>query len=238
MKALLFSPIALVGLLLIGLQHQQLGQLRDENVMLQQASAEADQLKADLEKSTGNEAQDAAEIDRLREENRDLLKLRNEVNQLRDTRVQFEKVSAENRRLLLVARSAPRPQTKDAAMKPILIRVDNLSNRGLNTPEDTLQTFYWALRDGNNQTLQRCLTPHFSGPAQVDGIVSIEIVARRDVDATTVQLGIQIQEAPIPEGYDSFRHVIIPARQAGPGRKFIVTLILQGGEWRLDASTY
>jgi hypothetical protein len=238
MKALIFSAMAVAALLLVGWQHQQVGRLRYENATLQQASTEADQLKADLEKSTGNEAQDAAEIDRLREENRDLLKLRNEVNQLRDARVQFEKVSAENQRLLLIARSAPKLQTKDAAMKPVVIRVDNLFNRGLNTPEDALQTFYWALREGNPQILQRYVTSRYSGPANVDGIISIEIVARRDVDATTVQFGIQFQEASSPERYDSFRHVTIPARQGRDGRKFIVTLVLQGNEWRVEASSY
>ena len=94
MKALIFSSIALVGLLLVGLQHQQLRELRTENATLQKASAEASRLKADLAQSNGDEAQDAEEIARLREENHDLLKLRNEVNQLRDARWQWEKWSA------------------------------------------------------------------------------------------------------------------------------------------------
>ena len=106
MKTLIFSSMALVGLLLVGLQHQQLRELRAENATLQQASAEANQLKADLANSTNDEAQDAAEITRLREENHDLLKLRNEVNQLREARVQFEKVSAENQRLAAQAKAA------------------------------------------------------------------------------------------------------------------------------------
>ena len=77
MKTLIFSSLAVAGILLVAVQHRQLGQLQAENGPLQQASTEADQLKADLAKSTGNEAQDAAELERLREENHDLLKLRN-----------------------------------------------------------------------------------------------------------------------------------------------------------------
>jgi FtsZ-interacting cell division protein ZipA len=231
MKTLILGSIALVGLLLVGLQHQQLGQLRAENVTLEQSSAEADRLKADLANSTGNEAQDAAEIERLREQNRDLLKLRNEVNQLRDARLQFEKVSAENQRLQLAAKSAPKPETKSGAMQPILVQMVNVFDRGLSTPEFALQTFYWAQRERNSDELSRSVTPeswrHFQDyldgwrRQNLDQIVSIEIVARRDLDATTVQLGVQLHENKNPQH---------------PG-KIIVTLVFRGGEWRVQSST-
>lgn len=247
MKTLIFSSIALVGLLLVGLQHQQLGQLRAENVTLEQASAEADRLKADLANSTGNQAQDPEEIARLREENRDLLKLRGEINQLRDARVQFEKVSAENQRLQTQAKSAA-PTDAKQSMQPVTIRVDMLFNRGQASPDDTIQTFYWAVRERNSDMVSHCVTPrswsqfrdYVNGwqRQNFDDVASVEIVARRDMDPTTVQLGIQFQEASSPQGYDSFRHVVIPARQGGVGRKFIVTLVLQAGEWRVDASSY
>jgi hypothetical protein len=227
MKTLIFSSIALVGLLLVGLQHQQLRDLRAENATLQKASSEASQLKADLDKSNGDEAQDADEIARLREENHDLLKLRNEVNQLRDARVQFEKVSAENQRLQSLAKTAVKTDSKPS-LQSITVRIDNLSNRGLNTPEDAIQTFYWAQRDRNADTLQRSVTPQSWNNFRdyLDGwrrqnfndYASIEIVARRDVSATTVQVGIQIREANNP--------------QYGP--KIIVTLVLQGNDWRVD----
>lgn len=233
MKTLLFSSIAVVGLLLVGLQHQQLGQLRAENVTLQRAFAEADQLKADLAKSTGNEAQDTEEIQRLREENRDLLKLRNEVNQLRDARLQFEKVSAENLRLQAVARSAVKTDAKQSTQST-LIRIDNLFNRGVGTPEDAVQTFYWATRERNSDVLSRTVTPRSWNNLRgyvdsnewfrqdFDNYVSVEIVARRDMDATTVQMGVQLHYAKDPQKV----------------KKIIVTLVLQGGEWRVDASTY
>jgi hypothetical protein len=230
MKGLIFSSMALVGLLLVGLQHQRIRELRAENVTLQQASAEADQLKADLAKSTGNEAQDAEEIDRLREENRDLLKLRNEANQLREARVQFEKVSAENQRLQSLAKSAVRTETKQST-QPVVIRIDNLFNRGLGTPEDAVQTFYWAQRERNSDILFRSVTPgsrnnfrdYVDGwrRQNFDNYVSIEIVGRRDVNATTVQLGVQIHEANNPQY----------------GQKIVVTLVLQANEWRVDTTS-
>jgi hypothetical protein len=249
MKTLIFSSLVVVGLLLIGLQHQQLRDLRAENTILQQASTEANKLKADLANSTGDEARDEAEIARLREENHDLLKLRNEVNQLRDARAQFEKVSAENLRLVSLAKDVAKTESKQSK-QPIVVRIVDLLNRGQNTPEDAIQTFYWAQRERNGDAFSGSVTQRswnkFRGYIEptgwqrenLDSIEAVEIVARRDVDATTVQLGIQFHETAIPQRFDSFRGVVIPARQAGNGRKFIVTLVLQDGEWRVDASSY
>ena len=231
MKTLIFGSLTVVGLLLVAVQHQQIGNLRAESAALEQSSTEAAQLKADLAKSTGNEAQDAQEIDRLREENRDLLKLRNEVNQLRDARLQFEKVSAENQRLQLVARNAPRPETKDKAMRPIVTKVDNLVNRGLNTPELAVLTAFCAERNQDLDLLTWCVVtervPVFRdnfnrGMHQwLGNIDSVEIVARRDVDSTSVQLGI----------------VLRPKESSQPVRKIIVTLNLIGADWKLNVDS-
>src|ERR1700743_3582088 len=202
MKILVFSSVAVVGLLLVGLQHQQLGHLCAENATLEQSANEASQLKADLARSTGDEAQDAEEIIRLREENHELLRLRNEVNQLRDARATFEKVNAENQRLQEQVRTAEKSNAKQAPMQPILTRMESLYDRGLSTPENAVQTILWAERSGNIGGLSRCVTPkrwaqiYESIPEQdrqhfidnlrhnLDQIISIEIVARRDLDAT------------------------------------------------------
>ena len=227
MKALIFSSFALAGLLLVGLQHQQLGQLRAENATLQQASAEANRLKADLDKSTGNEAQDEDEIARLREENHDLLKLRNEVNQLRDAKAEFQKVSAENQQLRSQPRNTLPPQGSLMLSQPIVINIDGLYDRGLNTPEATLQTFLWTQHEANPDAMSRCVTTE-SQPMihdltatyqqqYISNIDSIEIVARKEMDANTVQLGIAIK-----------------MHNSSRVNKVIYTFSLRNGEWRLD----
>ena len=236
MKILIFSSLTIVGLLLVGLQHQQLRELRAENASLQQASAEANRLKADLDKSSSDEAQDEAEIARLREENHDLLKLRNEVNQLRDARVQFEKVSVENQRLVSLAKSTPKSQTKENVMHPITIQVNMLFNRGQATPEDAIQTFYWAVRERNSDALQHSVTPRSWSQFQeyangwerknFDNYVSVDIVARREVTATTVQLGVQLNRENNPDLVSNVAH-----------QKLVITLILQDGEWHVDATS-
>jgi hypothetical protein len=230
MKTLALSLLAVAGLALVGWQHQQLGQLSGENATLQQSAAEADHLKADLAKFNDAQAQDAAaEIDRLHEENRDLLKLRNEVNQLRDTRAEFQKVSAENQRLRSQPRPTPQPVANQTLIQPIVININALYDRGFNTPEDAVQTFYWARRDGNVDALSRCMTQPSSQyvrdylnqpgkPASLENILSIEIAARRDIDANTVQLGLVIHTGNDPR-WD---------------KKVVYTLTLRNGEWKLD----
>jgi len=231
MKTLIFSAMTLAALLLVGWQHQQIGNLRAENKALQQSSAEAEQLKADLAKSSGDGAQDAVEIERLQKENRDLLKLRNEVYQLRETRGQFEKVSAENQRLQSQAKSVPKSDAKPGSMQPVVLRMDTLFNRGLSTPEDAVQTFYWAQRERDGGTFSHSVTPrswnNFKDylddwrQQNLKNVGVIQIVARRDVDATTVQLGLQLQQAENPQY----------------GEKIIITLVLQGNEWRVDSTS-
>ena len=232
MKIAALSLLVVAGLALVGYQHQQLGKLRAENSTLQQSAAEADHLKSDLGKFNDAQAQDAAaEIDRLREENRDLLKLRNEVNQLRDTRGEFQKVSAENQRL----RSQPRAAAQVAAIQtlaqPIVININALYDRGFNTPEDAVQTFYWAQHEGNVDALSRCLmsqNPDFirnylaNGQGHyLDQVVSIDIVARREVNANIVQLGIRLRANN---------------NNRPPDKKLVLSMTLTSGEWKLDAN--
>ena len=230
MKTLALSLLAVAGLALVGWQHQQLGQLSGENVTLQQSVVEANQLKADLAKFNDAQAQDAAvEIDRLHEENRDLLKLRNEVNQLRDTRAEFQKVSAENQRLRSQPRPTPQSVVNQTLIQPIVININALYDRGFNSPEDAVQTFYWAQREGNADALARCLSgqnvqfvrDYFASGQRrnLDHIVAIEIVARRELRANSLQLGVILKTDSADRQWD---------------KNLILTLTFQGGQWKVD----
>jgi len=230
MKTVALSLLAVAGLALVGWQHQQLGQLSGENVTLQQSVVEANQLKADLAKFNDAQAQDAAvEIDRLHEENRDLLKLRNEVNQLRDTRAEFQKVSAENQRLRSQPRPTPQSVVNQTLIQPIVININALYDRGFNSPEDAVQTFYWAQREGNADALARCLPgqnvqfvrDYFASGQRrnLDHIVAIEIVARRELRANSLQLGVILKTDSADRQWD---------------KNLILTLTFQGGQWKVD----
>jgi len=229
MKTLAFSFLAVAAVALVGYQHQQLGRLRVENTSLQQSASEANQLQADLATSTSDAAQMQEEITRLHEENRDLLKLRNEVSQLHEAQAAFEKVSAENKRLQSQVARLPTPNAKQISMQPITLRIVDLYDRGLSTPENAVQTFYWAQRDRNADALARAVTSsswknfrdYTDGwrRQNFDNFGSVEIVARRDLNTTTVQLGVQLNQANNPQF----------------GEKLIITLELQGSDWRVNA---
>jgi hypothetical protein len=230
MKTLIFSLLAVAGLALVGWQHQQLGQLRAEKETLQKSATEADQLKSDLAKFDSAQAQDAAaEIDRLREENHDLLKLRNEVNQLRDTRVEFQKMSAENQRLQSQPRPVVQAVTDQTLIQPIVVNINALYDRGFNSPEDAVQTFYWAQREGNADALARCLSgqnvqfvrDYFASGQRrsLEHVVAIEIVARRELKTNSLQLGVILKTDSADRQWD---------------KNLILTLTLQGGEWKVD----
>ena len=232
MKILLFSIMALVGVLLVGLQHHQLGELRAENSALTQASAEASRLRHDLAATTGNAVQDDAELERLRQENSDLLKLRNEINQLRNTRAEFDKVNAENQRLQVLARTAAKSAEKNSAMRPIVVPIAELSNRGLATPEDALFTYFWAEREDNLEVLLQCRTPNHAAETgryfhmdseQFSHLASIEIAARHNtVDSTTIQLGLRMHSK----------------NGTTVDQMTVVQLILIGAEWKLDVNDF
>jgi hypothetical protein len=209
------------------LQHQQLRELHAENATLQRSSAEAGRLKADLDRSTGDESQDEAEIARLRDENHDLLKLRNEVNQLRDMRVQFEKAKADNLRLQSNVVHRLDQIVKETAIQRV--KMEDLANQGWGTPEATMQTFFWALRNRNFDILMRC----FSAPRQAEvrrgfesageeqqkfwgNLAAIEIMTRVEVSPTAVQLSLNL---------------IYPD---GSTAKMRILLNLHGQNWELD----
>lgn len=231
MKTLTLGTLAIAATALIAVQHQQLGQLRAENTNLQQASTEADQLKADLAKSTGAEADAEDEIARLREENRDLLKLRNQVYQLREATAQFEQVRAENQRLQ-ASRNDSNHDAKQVLFQPIVIEIQNLSYQGMNTPEAAVQTFFRAELDGNADVLSNCILPERwaeihsrfgDATLQRQNVpsasgISIEIVARRDLDANTAQLGVQLRSS----------------KNSNLNKKMVFTLKLRDGQWKLD----
>lgn len=105
------------------------------------------------------------EIAALREQTKELPKLRNEVSQRRSVRSDLAVVRAENARLLearqtgaVIARESPAG----------FVSRDNLSFAGHATPEAALQSFFWALREGNMMVVMRSM------PADNEELVQLE----------------------------------------------------------------
>ncbi len=205
-------PILLaVGLLaMVGFQRRQASLFRVENQELAIATAEAGELKANLAGMDRLPATEQVtnEIARLLEENRDLPELRNEVRQLREQKVEFEKLRAENERMRGLLQTGG-PQTGQVAPEPIRIAKEQFANQGFLTPEATVQTYFWARREGNVLVLSNCLLPEFLPDFQQQSLdpangrlnnylaehfkqtTAIETVARQVVSANAVIVGIR-----------------------------------------------
>jgi hypothetical protein len=220
----------------LGLQQRAANKLRNENTALVAAAEETKMLKVQLAESRGTTGfQDASnEIARLREENRDLLKLRNEVRASRERKDEFERLRAENERLRSIQQTASSRRSEKVVFRTIHFSRNNLSNQGLLTPEAAVQTFFWAKREGNVSVLGSCIRPErLDGRNISDGLeiaqwfaqsypaqTTFQIVARRDVRAGLVELGISVRTEP------------------GEERKIAITLQLTGSEWKLHVDPY
>jgi len=166
MKRMFFYVI--IGLLAgttLGL-HSELRQARS----LRQSN---DRLRVELEtvaRSAGVEAKnDQArrneDIERLRLEASEVLKLRNETSQLRAKTNELEKLRAENQQLRELAQRAQTDSSRPAATQPATASQEgfwakeNWGFTGYATPEAALQSAVWAMREGDISTFLGSLAP-------------------------------------------------------------------------------
>lgn len=98
-----------------------------------------------------------SEIITLREQTRDLPKLRNEVSQLRARRAELVAARAENARLLEVKRTGAMLPRE---IPPGFIAKEQLQNAGYATPEAAVETFFWAMRESRLDLMLQSLSPN------------------------------------------------------------------------------
>lgn len=142
-------------------ENQTAGQLRSENAQLTALRTEADKLRADLAVVTNPPAA-TDETARLTEENRDLLKLRNEVRQLRENKAEYDRLAAQNSGLRAAQSAA---SGNEPPMKPIFYSADSLRNAGFGSPSDSLQTLFFALKQRDPDAFLQCFAGELT-PAQ------------------------------------------------------------------------
>lgn len=99
---------------------------------------------------------DAAEVETLREQTKDLAKLRNEVRQLRIKKSELDAARRENANLIQAKQmGTPVPRTTP----PGFVAKEQLANMGFATPDDAIQTFFWAIREGNLRMMIESISP-------------------------------------------------------------------------------
>lgn len=93
----------------------------------------------------------AAEIDRLRAENRDIYKLRGEIAQAREKQKEFTRLQADNVQLRQkIADLRANPPAAGARPLPF-------ANKGQSTPEAALETAFWSMYRGDLEGLSRAM---------------------------------------------------------------------------------
>jgi len=206
-RKLLFGVVAL-GILSAAMvwQRARLGELRTRNERLIALKAEADRLTIE------NLDLPALQVANLRDTGtgNELLRLRNQVRQLRAQQPQIDQLRAENERLAAANRSAASPRQEFSQMEGFMAK-ESWNNAGFATPENALQTFFWAVREGDLAMLAECVPPqarqhfiHLNEPgneqerdrtlAEVRGLIAgvgIRVVDRESTDDGKATVGIQ-----------------------------------------------
>jgi len=133
-------------------QRSALASLRQQTRALQSAQEEASRLgleNKDLfqlrEKTNTNSGSAGVSLE--------LLRLRNEVGQLRAHRSEWEALKAANERLVEDIRSG---NIQDFSKLEGFVAKEVWSDAGFDSPEAALQTFFWAMRDANIARIAQC----------------------------------------------------------------------------------
>ncbi len=137
--------IACVGLFGIVAQHRQLVTLQSKKAQLgTQAAAPADQITAPSEEPS--------------QASSELLELRSRVTQLTERKNELAGAHAENENLRSQSAVRETNSPTPSALPPRYILAQNARWAGLTTPENTLQSFVWALRNHDTNALFQTLS--------------------------------------------------------------------------------
>jgi hypothetical protein len=153
MKTILKLTAVLVLLVMIGGVVTLQSAIKDARTEQQELSKTGADAGAMAESKDGSRPTGVSdEVLRLREANKDLPKLRNEVRQLRRQADEMAKLRADNERL----KNALKPGARQ--YPPDFVRRGALIDAGQATPEATVQTFFWAMTQGNVSRIKDCMS--------------------------------------------------------------------------------
>lgn len=147
----LFFILLLSALIAIGIwERRSIASLRAENAALTEQQSAAQALtdeNAALAKRLGEAPAPAPDVNKS-----ELLRLRNDVRRLRSSQTDPARLRAENEKLAADLKSGKiRPQR--LADQPGFVARESWANLGAGTPEDALQTFFFAIRDANVEVM-------------------------------------------------------------------------------------
>ncbi len=212
----LISILACALLIGAGLKQRELTRLRAQNQRVaatldsarQKAAAEAN------ETALGPTVDDSAKIE--------LLRLRNEVSQLMERKKGLASLRSENQ--MLQARLTAKGTNTASGLPPGYLRTRDAQWVGTTTPENTLQSFLWALKNRDQNSLLRLLTPEAGDQLKnnLEGFFNgAQIPGMRPVNPETLS-----------DGSINMPIELAPGEGALPGKTIHFRQI--NGEWRMD----
>jgi hypothetical protein len=151
-----FITLALAACVLVAFtwQRRSLAQLRQQNETLLETKEEAVRLASENEELPKLRA--ANNSDQTGVASTDLLRLRNEARQLRAQLPELGRLRAENGRLAAEISSGIATPQRLSEMEGFVAK-ESWSNAGFDTPEATVQTFFWAIREGDLARMAECM---------------------------------------------------------------------------------
>jgi hypothetical protein len=210
----LFAGALLIG---TGLKQRELTRLRVQN---QKAAAESESARTNVTSET-SAALPASSADESAKT--ELLRLRNEVSQLMERKKGLASLASENQ--ALQARLAAKGTNNSGGLPPGYLRTKEAQWAGTASPENTLQSFLWALRNRDQTNLVRLMTPES---------------ARRISDQMGDGAGRFFDDAPPgarlfqqetnPDGSIEAQVEVIPGEREGAKIRFRQI----NGEWKMD----
>ena len=170
---------------------------------------------------------------KLREQTRELAKLRSEVGRLRGTPAELARARSESARLLEAKHNPAVPAPLPAGFTSR----QQLAHVGFATPEATVQTMFWAMMQGDVETAMQAMSPESRDRKQFDALPA---------DKRTAMLE-QIRKKGPDKSMERFNNFGILSREDHSGDLVVlhvgssfttntmaITLQRFGSEWRLQ----
>ena len=231
------SRVARIGLLLV------ISVAIAECVLIFKLASDNATMRASLDKYNKQGGSDVmqklakrdAELQVLRVQVQDLLKLRREARLLRAGSNDMNRLSEENRLLRDAVTNGTGPTIVVAADGDFVAR-DNWTFAGYATPEATLQSWMWSLREGDADAFLESLAPdgqaRFAGRMQQEGKTQDEVIAdlRRESENLS---GFQIlDENPTDDG--SIETLVQMSSSGSEKTRHRFVFTRTGNEWKMS----
>lgn len=224
-SALIIAGLLVCGVTLAGMiaQRRQLRELREEHRRLV--------AQRDSPRENSPEAAPKNEPSAKASPSLELLRLRNEVSQLTIRRRELNSVASENEKLLVQFAASRTNVAKTGSPLAGYIRKSTAQNVGFDTPENTLQTFYWAIQNRDLVTLTQAFGTNMAQQFQRQ----MEKSARTGEDffkgAKNIPPMRVLDRQQLPDGIMELKVGSLPESNL-PETKIHFQLV--NGQWKMD----